>query len=108
MCSLCIAGDHLREVCPKMYGTSPVACGAEFPGNSYTQSHDTGGKVCYPRYRPQRSCGQGNVFRAVRDSVHSGGVCQGDPPKKEPPPNYIHSFTITEIKQMEIFLLLNV
>ena len=52
-------------------------------------------------YRPQRSCGQGNVFTAVCDSVHRGGVCLsacwdtlltketpqegGTPPKKEAP-----------------------
>ena len=44
-------------------------------------------------YRPQRSCGQGNAFTAVCDSVH-GGVClsacwettpQGDPPRRRPP-----------------------
>ena len=29
--------------------------------------------VCH--YRPQRSCGQGNVFTGVCDSVHRGGVC---------------------------------
>ena len=26
-------------------------------------------------YRPQRSCGQGNVFTGVWDSVHGGGGC---------------------------------
>ena len=43
----------------------------------------------YPKsncYRPQRSCGQGNVFTAVCDSVHRGGLQQGEPPGKENPP----------------------
>ena len=31
-------------------------------------------------YRPERSCGQGNVFTAVCDSVHRGGLRQGEPP----------------------------
>ena len=38
-------------------------------------------------YRPQRSCGQGNIFTLVCHSVHRGGVssrenppCQGEPP----------------------------
>ena len=44
-------------------------------------------------YRPQRSCGQGNVFIRVCDSVHRG-VClsacwetpqKGDPPEGDPP-----------------------
>ena len=29
--------------------------------------------ACY--YRPQRSCGQGNIFAPVCHSVHRGGVC---------------------------------
>ena len=39
-------------------------------------------------YRPQRSCGQGNVFTAVCDSVHRGGLWQGEPPtgRENPPP----------------------
>ena len=47
-------------------------------------------------YRPQGSCGQGNIFTPVCHSVHRGGVClsacwdtpcQGDtPPAKETPP----------------------
>ena len=49
-------------------------------------------------YRPQRSCGQGNVFTAVCDSVHRGGLQQekpplgretpqqGEPPGRENPP----------------------
>ena len=37
--------------------------------------------ICY--YRPQRSCGQGYVFTRVCDSVHRGGLWQGEPP---PPP----------------------
>ena len=28
-------------------------------------------------YRPQRSCGQGNIFAPVSHSVHRGGVCLG-------------------------------
>ena len=38
-------------------------------------------------YRPQRSCGQGNVFTAVCDSVHRGGVCLSacwDTPQETP------------------------
>ena len=31
-------------------------------------------------YRPQRSCGQGNVFTAVCDSVHRGDLWQGEFP----------------------------
>ena len=37
-----------------MYGTGTVACGTEFPGHRNTQSHDTGGKVCYTRYIRKR------------------------------------------------------
>ena len=54
--------------------------------------------ICY--YRPQRSCGQSNVFTGVCDSVHrGGGVCfsacwdtrpppreQTRPPGADPPP----------------------
>ena len=52
---------------------------------------------CY--YRPQRSCGQGNIFTPVCHSVHRGGVSsrenpppprrtpqQGEPPARETPP----------------------
>ena len=35
-----------------------------------------------PYYRPQRSCGQGYVFTRVRDSVHRGGLGQGEPPPR--------------------------
>ena len=31
--------------------------------------------VKVPYYRPQRSCGQGNIFTPVCHSVHRGGVC---------------------------------
>ena len=31
-------------------------------------------------YRPQTKLWKGNVFTLVCDSVHSGGLCQGDPP----------------------------
>ena len=34
--------------------------------------------ICY--YRPQRSSGQGYVFTRVCDSVHRGGLWQGEPP----------------------------
>ena len=34
--------------------------------------------ICY--YRPQRSCGQGNVFTAVCDSVHRGDLQEGEHP----------------------------
>ena len=38
-------------------------------------------------YRPQRSCGQGNIFTPVRHSVHrGGGLPQRPPPAKETPP----------------------
>ena len=38
-------------------------------------------------YRPQRSCGQGNVFTAVCDSVHGGGSPAGrTPPTRKTPP----------------------
>ena len=48
-------------------------------------------------YRPQRSCGQGNIFTPVCHSVHRGGVLpqcmlgyhppwdQADPPGSDPP-----------------------
>ena len=51
--------------------------------------------ICH--YRPQRSCGQGNIFTPVRHSVHRGGSpvgrtppgpdppCQGEPPRPDPP-----------------------
>ena len=37
-------------------------------------------------YRPQRSCGQGNVFTAVCDSVDRRGLWQGEPPLASRPP----------------------
>ena len=37
-------------------------------------------------YRPQRSCGQGNIFTPVCHSVHGRGVCQGEPPRQGNPP----------------------
>ena len=42
-------------------------------------------------YRPQRSCGQGNIFTPVCHSVHRGGVCLSacwdtPPPDQTPPP----------------------
>ena len=36
-------------------------------------------------YRPQRSCGQGNIFTPVCHSVHRGGVSEADPPGSRPP-----------------------
>ena len=38
-------------------------------------------------YRPQRSCGQGNIFTPVCHSVHRGGVCLSyqTPPSRHPP-----------------------
>ena len=36
-------------------------------------------------YRPERRCGQGNVFTAVCDSVHRGGLQQGEPPGRRTP-----------------------
>ena len=40
--------------------------------------------VCY-FYRPQRRCGQGNVFTAVCDSVYRGGSAKETPPRRRPP-----------------------
>ena len=42
-------------------------------------------------YRPQRSCGQGNIFTPVCHSVHRGGVCLSacwdtTPPREQTPP----------------------
>ena len=37
-------------------------------------------------YRPQRSCGQGNIFAPVCHSVHSGGLCLGACWDTTPPP----------------------
>ena len=39
-------------------------------------------------YRPQRSCGQGNIFTPVYHSVHGGGAClrQTPPGQTSPPP----------------------
>ena len=41
-------------------------------------------------YRPQRSCGQGNIFTPVCHSVHRGGVClsacwDNTPQSRQPP-----------------------
>ena len=37
--------------------------------------------------RPQRSCGQGNIFTPVCHSVHGGGAClRQNPPEQTPPP----------------------
>ena len=38
-------------------------------------------------YRPQRSCGQGYVFTHVYDSVHRGGLQQGEPPPQQGDPH---------------------
>ena len=50
--------------------------------------------VCY-FYRPQRRCGQGNVFTAVCDSVHRGVLPrrppqEGGPLPRRPPPQEGH------------------
>ena len=37
-------------------------------------------------YRPQRSCGQGNIFAPVCHSVHRGGVCLSACWDTTPPP----------------------
>ena len=37
-------------------------------------------RLLLPSYRPQRSCCQGYVFTRVCDSVHKGGLWQGEPP----------------------------
>ena len=39
-------------------------------------------------YRPQRSCGQGNIFTPVCHSVHRGGMSEADhpPPQEQTPP----------------------
>ena len=55
-------------------------------------------EICYcDFYRPQRSCGQGNIFTPVCHSVHGGGVClsacwdttppPSRPPEQSPPPS---------------------
>ena len=43
-------------------------------------------------YRPQRSCGQGNIFAPVCHSVHGGGGGGGIPQgtEAEPPPDQAH------------------
>ena len=48
---------------------------------------------CY--YRPQRSCGQGNIFAPVCHSVHGGGVVsqkalRQTPPAADTPPEKTH------------------
>ena len=61
----------------------------------HTPCYPPGSAVTLTFYRPQRSCGQGNIFTPVCHSVHKG-VClsacwnattpyQGDPPAKETP-----------------------
>ena len=37
-------------------------------------------------YRPQRSCGQGNIFTPVCHSVHRGGMSEADPPGRHTAP----------------------
>ena len=44
-------------------------------GQQAGDTHPTGMHSCY--YRPQRSCGQGNIFAPVCHSVHGGGVYLG-------------------------------
>ena len=46
-------------------------------------THPTGMHSCY---RPQRSCGQGNIFTPVCHSVHRGGMSEADPPGSRHPP----------------------
>ena len=46
-------------------------------------------KVNY--YRPQRSCGQGNIFTPVCHSVHGGGgMSEADTPPGSDPPGQTH------------------
>ena len=39
-----------------------------------------------PSYRPQRSCGQGNIFTPVCHSVHGGACLRQTPPREQTPP----------------------
>ena len=48
----------------------------EFPRNIFECQHSLDlPSIKYIKYRPQRSCGQGNIFAPVCHSVHKGGVC---------------------------------
>ena len=51
-------------------------------------------------YRPQRSCGQGNIFTPVCHSVHRGGVCLSacwdTPPSRHSPPGSRLRHTVNE------------
>ena len=55
----------------------------------HTPCHPPGSAVTLTFYRPQRSCGQGNIFTPVCHSVHRGGLPQCmlgcHPPTKETP-----------------------
>ena len=42
-------------------------------------------------YRPQRSCGQGNIFAPVCHSVHGGGVSVEQTPQSRPPSGSRHT-----------------
>ena len=46
---------------------------------------EQGSQTYYSHYRPKRSCGQGNIFTPVCNSVHRG-VCQREPPRPGRPP----------------------
>ena len=51
-------------------------------------------------YRPQRSCGQGNIFTPVCHSVHrGGGVSEADPPGADAPPGQVHPLAGTPPRQ---------
>ena len=41
--------------------------------HSYRVKTEAKAKIFYDIYRPQRSCGQGNIFTPVCHSVHRGG-----------------------------------
>ena len=65
-CDLEILSDwvkYFHKLCKELGGISFIMEGGVF------------GKMTLSFYRPQRSCGQGNVFTVVCDSVHRGGVC---------------------------------
>ena len=61
----------------------------------HTPCYPPGSAVTLTFYRPQRSCGQGNIFTPVCHSVHRGGLTQcmlgcHQPPTKETPPGRRH------------------
>ena len=83
---------HCFYLCTVSYYTGNVTTKTEVPNQPQTNLLQIGHQLIF--FRPQRSCGQGNIFTPVCHSVHRGGsasVHAGMPTPRPDPPEQTHN-----------------